>query len=62
MKLLILLVLLTINGCGTSKTIYAETKRDACQDACSLKYSKYDYKNLSDCKSKCQKNFYEDVK
>ena len=62
MKLLIILCLFPLASCGTTKTMFAETKKDACLDACSLKYSKYDYKNLNECKSKCRKKFYDDVK
>ena len=63
MKVLIITFsLLFLSSCGTTKSMYAETKLQVCRDACDLKYSKYDYKGLSECRVKCQKKFSSDVK
>ena len=35
--------------------MYADTKYKVCTDACQLKYSKYESKELNACKMKCSK-------
>ncbi len=58
MNLIISFFILFVYGCGTAKTQYIETKYDLCMKGCSLKYSQYDSKKLSECRNKCVRNKY----
>lgn len=49
-----------LQGCGTAKTVYAESKYKICEDGCRLKYSKYETQKLYQCLSKCRKRKQED--
>jgi hypothetical protein len=60
MKFIILLFPL-LYSCGTAKTVYADSKYKLCQDACSLKYSKYENTKLYECLNKCREKKKEDV-
>lgn len=66
MKSIVLFVVLVqsflFTSCGTTKTVYAETKMQICEDACKLRFSKHDYTGLSKCRSECKMKFREDVK
>lgn len=57
---LALLILPLLGGCGTAKTVYAESKYKICEDGCRLKYSKYETQKLYQCLTKCRKRKLED--
>ncbi len=62
MKIMSLLTVFFVVGCGTAKDVYIDNKFDLCRKACEIKYSKYDYQKKSACLNKCTKRKYEDAK
>ncbi|MDA8793267.1 hypothetical protein N9N67_08475 [Bacteriovoracaceae bacterium] len=50
------------NSCGTAKSIYADSKKQVCEDTCRLKFSKYDYNPLNTCIIECERKRSDDVK
>lgn len=61
MKLLLVLLIPFLQSCGTAKTVYADSKYKLCEDACGLKYSKYESKKLYECLSRCRAKKKEDI-
>jgi len=58
---LFILLAASLTGCGTATTIYADSKKEVCQDTCNLKHSRYDHSNLNQCLMECERNLVEDV-
>lgn len=58
----LLLLITGVSGCGSAKTVYADSKYELCQSSCKLKHSKYDSAELSKCMAECARHKYEDAK